>query len=121
MKNLLLVITVLLFSSTVFANHWSLTCDFPAGNIEIRINNNKAKVIAPFGTTLLSYTSESEELKVYSDEEGTSLIAPNVNYVIGSIPMGAKDEFTLEKSGPTEALPLDCETRPTIFRDSDLN
>ncbi len=119
MKNLFLTFTILVFSSAAYANHWSFSCDYGDDGIEIRITNNKAKVIAPFGTTVFDYKNELGDVRVYEGDRAT-LLAPNAEYTIGRIPMGASANFTLEEQGPTEALSLTCETRPTLSVDPDL-
>ena len=123
MKNLILLLSAIIFSSPAFANHWSLKCDFGDKGITLRINNNKAKLIAPFGTTVFEFSREYSDSKIYTAVEGQNgtLETPNADYVIGAIPMGAKAEFLFNPGvALAEPMPLTCETRPTLLPDQDL-
>lgn len=124
MKKLILAVTLIL-TAPVMANHWNFEC--PAGGgrtANILINNKKAKIIAPFARGIFIVESASGSSKVYkgtTNEGQATLLAPNINFQLNSIPMGENAEFTYEVAGPHEALILKCKTVPTLKRDPDLN
>ncbi len=119
MKSLVLIAMSAVLAVPAFANHWNFEC---GQNYKVRINNKKAKLVAPHGNVVFTYNQKGVR-KVYkaADESQGMLLAPNVNFTLSQIPMGQKGQFTWEVPGPNEAMVLSCETRPTFTRDPDLN
>ncbi len=125
MKNLALLNLAFVLATPSLANHWNFEC--PAGGgrkVNIRINNKKAKIVAPFANGIFIIENASRDTKVYkgtTSEGQATLLAPNTNFQLNQIPLGETAEFTYEVAGPQEALILNCRTVPTLRQDPDLN
>jgi hypothetical protein len=124
LKKLILVGLSAFLTVPALANHWNFQCGYGDGTVNIRINNKKAKLIAPFAKGVFTFSEKSARVKVYkgkTNEGQAMLLAPTTNFQLSQVPMGAKAEFTYEVAGPNEAVVIRCETRPTLSRDPDLN